>query len=169
MEFDDVILGRRSIRGYKPDPVPVDVLERVLEAGRMAPTAANYQPIHFIVVTDSVTRTGMKAVYDREWFYEAPVILVGCVEPAQAWKRFDGWNAAEVDIAIAFHQMILAATAEGLGTCWVCHFDEAALKRLLGIPEGVRAIALTPMGFPAALPRPFARKDMAQILHKERW
>ena len=169
MEFQELIRVRRSIRGYRPDPVPEEILQRILDAGRLAPTAANRQPFQIIVVTHPETRRQLKEVYDRDWFYSAPLILIGCVEPAAAWQRADGFNAAEVDIAIVMDHMILAATNEGLGSCWICHFNEGKLKEILGIPDGVRVIAMTPLGYPAAEPRPFQRKPLEQLVRHERW
>lgn len=113
MEFQELIRLRRSIRGYKPDPVPEDMLCRVLDAGRLAPTAANRQPFQLIVVTNATTRQRFKEVYDRDWFYAAPVILVGCVEPAKAWQRADGFNAAEVDLSIVMDHVILPRRTRG--------------------------------------------------------
>lgn len=169
MDFQELIRVRRSLRGYKPDPVPEDVLYRVLAAGRIAPTAANLQPIHLIVVTDAEIRARMESVYARDWFYTAPVIIVGCVDPRKAWQRDDGFNAAEVDLAIVMDHVILAATEEGLATCWVCAFDEGKAKELLGIPSEIRVIAMTPLGYPAAEPRPFTRKRLEDLVHNERW
>ncbi len=169
MEFHQLIRLRRSIRGYKPDPVPAESLGRILEAARIAPTAANLQPFQLIVVTDASTRLRLRDVYDRDWFWTAPMIIVGCVKPAAAWQRPDGFNAAEVDLSIVMDHLILAATEEGLGTCWICHFDEGKAKEILGIPSDVRVIALTPLGFPAAEPRPFQRKDLRDLVRYERW
>jgi nitroreductase len=169
VEFREVIRARRSIRGYKPDPVPTEALERILEAARLAPTASNRQPFQLIVVTDPSTRQRFKEVYERDWFCTAPVIIVGCVDPAQAWQRFDGFNAAEVDLSIVMDHVILAATDEGLGTCWICHFHEDRLKEILGIPSEVRVIAMTPLGFPATEPRPFQRKALHELVRRERW
>ena len=169
MNFQELIRVRRSLRGYKPDPIDEDVLQRVLGAGRIAPTAANLQPFHLIVVTEPETRARMKAVYARDWFHTAPLILVGCVDPAKAWQRGDGFNAAEMDLAIVMDHIILAATEEGLGTCWICAFDEAKTKDILGIPDEVRVLAMTPLGYPDAQPRPFARKPLADLVHKDRW
>jgi nitroreductase len=169
MEFQTVIRTRRSIRGYRPDPVPEEILQRVLAAARVAPTAANRQPFQLIVVTEAATRARLKEVYDRDWFWTAPMIIVGCVEPAEAWQRADGFNAAQVDISIVMDHIILAATDEGLGTCWICHFDEPRLKQILGIPNHVRAIAMTPLGFPAVGPRPFQRKPLEDLVRREHW
>jgi nitroreductase len=169
VEFQELIRHRRSIRGYKPDPVPEEVLARILEAARIAPTAANRQPFQIIVVTEAATRQRFKEVYDREWFYSAPMILVGCVETDKAWQRADGFNAAEVDLSIVMDHIILAAVNEGLGTCWICHFDEVRAKQILKIPAAVRVIALTPIGYPAASPRPFERKPLSQLVRREHW
>jgi nitroreductase len=169
MEFQALIRTRRSIRGYRPDPVPGEMLQRILDAARVAPTAANRQPFQLIVVTDAEKRSRLKEVYDRDWFWTAPAIIIGCVEPAKAWQRADGFNAAEVDLAIVMDHLILAATDEGLGTCWICHFDEPRLKQILCIPDDVRVIALTPLGFPAAEPRPFQRRPLEDLVRRERW
>jgi len=169
MEFQELMRVRRSIRGYRPDPVPEEVLCRILEAGRIAPTAANRQPFQLIVVTEAAVRSQLKEVYNRDWFYTAPLILVGCVEPAKAWQRADGFNAAEVDISIVMDHIILAAANEGLGSCWICNFNEPRLKEILGIPGNVRVLALTPLGFPAAEPRPFQRKPLEDLVRREQW
>ncbi len=170
MDFQELIRVRRSARGYKPDPIDADVLARVLGAARIAPTACNLQPFHLIVVSDPITRAKMKAAYARDWFAAAPVIVVGCVEPGKAWKRGDGWTAAEVDLAIAMDHLILAATEEGLGTCWVCNFDEARVKQILAIPPEVRVIAMTPLGYSdGSSPRPFSRKPLADLVFREHW
>ncbi len=169
MEFREVIGVRRSIRGYKPDPVPDAVLRRILEAGRLAPTADNRQPFQLLVVTLAATRRRLQEVYDRDWFYAAPVILVGCVEPAKAWRRVDGFNAAEVDISIVMDHVVLAAANEGLGSCWICDFNEPRLKEILGVPPDVRVIAMTPLGFPAAEPPPFQRKAFEELVRYEQW
>jgi nitroreductase len=169
MDFHELVRVRRSVRGYKPDPIDEGVLHRILSAGRVAPTACNLQPFQLIVVTDAETRGRMKEVYGREWFWQAPVILVGCAEPAKAWKRRDGFSAAEIDLAIVMDHIILAATEEGLGTCWVCAFDEAKAKEILGVPPEVRVLAMTPLGYPNAEPGPFVRKPLADLVRKERW
>lgn len=169
MSFQELIRARRSVRGYKPDPVGKDILLRVLDAGRIAPTACNLQAFSLIVVTEPETRRRMRAVYGSDWFCKAPVIVVGCVEPAKAWKRRDGWNSAEVDLAIVMDHIILAATEEGLGTCWVCAFDEAKTKEILDIPPQVHVVAMTPLGYPDENPRPVGRKPLEQVVRLEHW
>lgn len=169
MDYQKLIRTRCSIRGYRPDPVPEDVLQKVLDAARVAPTAANRQPLQLIVVTDPSTRALLKEVYDRDWFWTAPVIIVGCAAVTKAWQRSGGFNAAEVDLSIVMDHLILAATDEGLGTCWVCQFDEAKLKEIVRIPDEVRVVALTPLGFPATEPRPFQRKSLEELVRREHW
>jgi len=169
MNFQELIRIRRSIRSYKPTEVPEDVLHRVLDAGRVAPTACNCQPFQLVVVTDPEVRSKLKAAYRLDWFWQAPAIVAGCVEPAKAWVRNDGFNAAEVDIAIVMDHIILAATEEGLGTCWICAFDEPKAKEILGVPDGVRIVAMTPLGYPAAEPAPFVRKPLRELVRKNYW
>jgi len=171
VEFSEVIRKRRSIRGYLPDAVPQDKLDRILEAARIAPSATNAQPIRLLVVKDPAQKTKLREAYDREWFWTAPLIIAGCVDSTKAWKRSDGFSAAELDLAIAFDHLTLAAANEGLGTCWICNFDEAAAATALGVPEGVRLIAMMPLGFPdpAAPVRPFTRKPLGEIVRFEGW
>jgi len=169
MDFQELIRIRRSIRAYQPTELDEDVLTRVLDAGRVAPTACNLQPFQLVVVTDPAVRAKFKDVLSHAWFWQAPVIVAGCVDPTQAWERSDGFNSAELDIAIVMDHIILAATEEGLGTCWICAFDEAKAKEILGIPEGVRIVALTPLGYPAAQPTPFVRRPLRDLVRKNHW
>jgi len=169
MEFYEVLRTRRSVRKYKPDPVGEDKLGRILEAARIAPSAKNLQPWHFIVIRDEGQKHALKDAYGRDWFTTAPVIICVCAEPAQGWVRRDGKSYIDVDIAIAFEHLILAAAAEGLGTCWIGAFDPAAVKRVLGLPEGIEPLAMTPLGIPDDAPRPLPRKPLAEIVRSDRW
>ncbi|HEX7597702.1 MAG TPA: nitroreductase family protein [Polyangia bacterium] len=169
MDFHELVRIRRSIRSYRPSAIADDVLHRVLDAARVAPTACNRQPFQLLVVTDAEVRAQLKAAYSRDWFCNAPVIIAGCVEPAKAWQRDDGFNAAELDMAIVMDHLILAATEEGLGTCWVCAFDEAKAKQILGVPDEVRILAMTPLGTPGAEPAPFVRKPLRDLIRKNHW
>ncbi len=158
MEFMDVVRRRRSIRRYKADPVPDQVLEQVLEAGRLAPSAGNRQPWYFIVVKDSETRQRLGIA---SWAAEAPVVIVGCTDP----KVSPRWHI--VDLTIAFEHLVLAAANFGLGTCWWPPrpgFDEQ-IKDVLGIPEHMKVVAVTPLGYPAETPGPKARKSLSEIVH----
>jgi len=169
MSFLQLAAKRGSIRAYKPDPIPEDLLAQVLEAGRLAPSAANQQPLHFIVVRDEQVRQRLQQAYAKEWFWKTPVILVVCTEPNRAWTRQDGKNYASVDGAIAMDHMTLCAADMGLGTCWVGAFNPAKVREILELPEGIEPLAMTPLGVPMADPKPKKRKALEEIVHYERW
>jgi nitroreductase len=144
-------------------------LEQVLEAARLAPTAANRQPFQLIVIHTAGRREELKRVYHRDWFSQAPLVIGICALPSVAWVRRDGKNYADVDATIAMDYLILAAADLGLGTCWVAAFDPAAAREVLHLPEGVEPIAFTPLGYPADQPRPKDRKPLAELVRYERW
>lgn len=147
---------------------------RVLEAARLAPSAANRQPWSFIVVTDPKVKESLRSAYDKDWFISAPVIIVACAFPERAWVRRDGLVRREkywkVDVAIAIQNLVLAAWAEGLGTCWIGAFREKEVKRVLGIPPNVRVVAMTPLGYPTEEKGSITdRKPLEEIVHYDRW
>lgn len=164
MSFYEVIKKRCSIRSYKPNPVEEEKLNRILEAARMAPSAANRQPICFVIIKDEKTKQQLKRVYDEKWFYTAPIIVCVCSIPEKAWIRSDGRNYADIDAAIAMDHLILAATEEGLATCWVAAFKVSILKSLLKLPPGVEPLAMTPIGYPQDIPEPTYRKPIEDIV-----
>ncbi len=170
--FLKLVEKRRSVRAYKPDEVPEDLLHRVLEAGHLAPSACNKQPWRFIVVRDELNRRALGTAFAREWFWKAPVILVVCILPGEAWTRpYDGQNYAWVDGAIAMDHITLAAAELDLGTCWIGAFDPAALRETLNLPDGVEVVGMTPLGFPNVEPqaRARSRRPLGETVMKERW
>lgn len=176
MEVIEAIRRRRSVREYRGDPIPPDVLERVTDALRLAPSACNYQPWRFVLVAEPDLRRDVAAACHEQMFVaDAPVIVVGCALPGAAYQRMgEYWNSADVDVAIAIDELTLAAAAEGLGTCWIGSFDEKALKRLLRIPAEAKVVALTPLGFPRhpSLLRPVKpdeRKPRGEVFSSDRW
>jgi nitroreductase len=167
----EAIRIRRSIRDYKSDPIPPEVLERVTDALRLAPSACNNQPWRFVLVTEPELRQKVaKACNNQMFIAPAPVIVAGCAWPARAYPRMGGsWNSAEIDVAIALDHLTLAASAEGLGTCWIGAFNEQEIKALLHIPAEAKLVALTPLGWPARADmlrpaRPADRKAREEIL-----
>jgi len=164
MELYEVIRNRRSVRAYKPDPVDPAALDRILEAVRQAPSAANKQPWRLYVIRDAAKREALRDAYAAEWFSGAPVIICACGLPAQAWQRRDGKSYMDVDVAIAFEHLVLAAEAEGLGTCWVGAFDPRAARRVLQLPATEEPIAMTPLGLPAEVPPARERKPLEEIV-----
>jgi len=164
MDFYEVIKKRRSIRGYEDRAVEEDKLKRILEAARIAPSAANRQPWYFVVVKREDVKENLKGAYNKEWFWKAPVIICACGIEKEAWRRKDGKSYLDVDVSIAMDHLILAATAEGLGTCWIAAFDSSEVKRILNLPRGIEPIVLTPLGYPATSPKPFFRKPLEKIV-----
>ncbi len=142
MEVFEAVQTRISVRSYEPKPVPAEVMGRVLESARLSPSASNKQPWHFIVVTAAEAKKALSAGMFAKFLHEAPAIIVACGDEKASPK----WYA--VDTTIATQTMVLTATAEGLGTCWIGSFDEASVKKLLGIPDGLRVVALLPIGYP---------------------
>jgi nitroreductase len=169
MSFLDLAKQRFSVRSYAARVVPQEKIEMVLEAGRLAPSAANRQPWRFVVVREERQRHALGEAYPREWFWTAPVILVVCVEPAKGWVRSDGKNYSDVDGAIAMDHMTLCAADLGLGTCWIGAFEPAKVRRVLGLPATLEPLAMTPLGFPEEPIRAKSRKAAHEIVHYERY
>ena len=170
MNFQALIRARYSARAYKPDAVEPEKLERVLEAARLAPTAANRQPFRVIVVPTKGREGELRRVYVRDWFVQAPLVLCVCAVPAESWvRKQDGWNAAEVDASIVMSHIVLAAAEEGLATCWIAAFDPAAAREVLHLPDNVEPIAFTPLGYPADQPGKKERKPLSALVRYEHW
>jgi|YNPBryunderm2012_1023409.scaffolds.fasta_scaffold00146_13 nitroreductase len=169
MEFYEVIKTRYSVRAYRPDPVPEDKLNRILEAARLAPTAANRQPFKIIIIHTRGREAELRRLYGKEWFVQAPLVIGVIALPEAGWKRRDGKNYSEVDATIAMDHLILAAASEGLGTCWIAAFDPEAAREVLNLPENVEPVAFTPLGYPADSPSPKKRKELSELTCYERW
>jgi nitroreductase len=170
VDFQELIRKRYSVRAYKPDLVDEEKLARVLEAARLAPTASNLQPFRVIVIETKGRKEELGRVYKREWFTQAPLILAVCALPKQSWvRKYDGWNAAEVDATIAMTHIVLAAADEGLGTCWIAAFDPQAAREVLGLPPDVIPSAFTPLGYPADTQPPRKRRPLADLSRRDRW
>jgi nitroreductase len=163
--FGELVGARYSVRAYDQAPIDEDALVRILEVVRLAPTAANRQAFRVIVLRTQGRERELRRVYDRSWFVGAPLVLVVCAVPGEAWMRSaDGWSAAETDAAIAMTHLILAAAEEGLGTCWVAHFDPVAAREVLDLPEGLVPWAFTPLGHPADSRPPKRRRRLEELV-----
>jgi len=173
MEFLDLARKRFSARGYEKRPVEEVKLQKILEAGRIAPSAANLQPWHFVVVSETENLQKLHAVYSRDWFREAPVILVICGDHTMSWKRSDGKDHCDIDLAIAADHMTLQAAELDLGTCWICNFDRAKCAAILGLPAHIEPAIILTLGYPSATPDPdrhaAKRKKLEEIVHKEKF
>jgi len=149
MSFMELAKRRYSVRSYKDLQIEEEKLLQVLEAGRVAPSAVNFQPLQYIVLQEEEIRKKVAATYSRDWILQAPVIIVVCGDHNQAWRRADGKDHCDIDAAIAIDHMTLAATELGLGTCCVCAFNSMQCSKILGLPRHLEAIALLPIGYPA--------------------
>jgi len=169
MNVSEAIRSRRSIRAFKSKPVEEEKLQRVLEAGRLSPSARNVQDRKFVVVRDRATREKlMKAAKNQSFIAQAPVVIVACGTLAE-YVMSCGQLAYPIDVAIAVDHMTLQAVAEGLGTCWVCAFSEPDVKKLLAIPDTVRVVTLLPLGYPAEEPAPRPRKPIQECACFEKY
>lgn len=149
MEYSDLIRSRESIRNYDPEsPLSKDTLEKILDAGRLAPSACNIQPWKFLVISSTLMLEKVRACYHREWFKEAPHILIVTGFKDKAWKRSsDGYNSIETDLAIAMTHIILAAEDEGIGTCWIANYNAVLLREALNLPPDQVVFGITPLGY----------------------
>jgi len=174
MELFKVLEDRRSVRKYKSDPVPVEKLERILEAARMAPSWSNLQCWRFILVADQATKQSLaesmpsnnparKAVGET-----APLVLVLCADPQESGVQ-DGKDYYLLDAGLAMQQLMLAAHEEGLGTCWIAWFDEEKARNACAVPRDYRIVALSPLGFPDVQPGTRPRKVLNEIVFSEKW
>jgi nitroreductase len=169
MEIYEAIRTRRSVRAYKPDPVPEEALGRVLEAARLAPSGGNRQPWKFIVVRDESLRMSLvPAAHNQAFIAQAPIVIAAVGLTPDRMMSCDV-AADAVDLAIAVDHITLAAVAEGLGTCWIGAFDQNRVRELLGVPPEHKVVALLPLGYPADEPRPKSRKELSEIVCYDRF
>ncbi|RIJ47637.1 nitroreductase [Maribellus luteus] len=165
MTLPDIIKKRFSVRKFKGQPVEKQKLIQILEAGRMAPSAVNYQPWHFIVV-EQEKLAELCTTYSAQWLQQAPLAIVICSDHSQSWKRgSDGKDSADIDAAIAIDHMTLMATFLGLGTCWVCNFNANRCSEILKLPRNIEPVALLPFGYPDISAPNKQRKSLDEIVH----
>ena len=173
MDFYEVARTRRSVRKYQAKSIPAEVLGRVLEAARIAPSGSNRQPTRLIVVQDEERKQKLATMcHDQAFVAGAPVVVVACGHDIKFNRgEWMGRYAMIVDVVIAVDHLTLAARAEGLGTCWIGSFNNAALKEFFELPEEVEVVALTPIGYPKgeAFTEPKGRKPLGEIVSWERW
>jgi nitroreductase len=171
MDIYEAIKERTSVRSYRTAPVEAEKLNRILDAARLAPSGKNGQPWIFIVVKDKETREKLvPACKGQKFVGEAPVVIVACGREELAYTKMGGyWNSLPVDIGIALEHLMLAAASEGLGTCWIGAFMEEEVRAILGVPEEVKIVALTPVGYPAGEKKMRPRKNLDEIVCHEKW
>ncbi len=162
MDVVDAIRDRRSIRLWQDRPVPREVLEELLDAARLSPTSKNSQLWEIVAVTDRDTlRELVPACNGQRHVGEAGAFLFIVNDPSAKWMKLDP--------AIALDHVSLRAVELGLGTCWIGAFDEAEVRRILGIPDHKVAVIGMTVGYPAEVPPPKSRRPLEQAVHWERY
>jgi nitroreductase len=155
----DFVMSRRSIRRYEKKDIPSDILEKIIEAGRQAPSAANRQPRRFIILTDyEIKKELSKGLFNR-FLKNSPVVIVGCANP----KDFLTGKWASIDTAISLQNMVIAAWTLGIGSCWIGDFKEDKVKQLLKVPAKWKVVALVTFGYPAEKPKQRKKKSTKEL------
>lgn len=173
MEFYDVVEERRSIRRYKDTPVEKEKLYRILESSTLAPSWSCKHCWRFLIVDDMIIKKGVAECVSstntaRQGLFEAPVIVVICSDPVNA-EEIDDKEYYMADCGIAMEHFMLAATNEGLSSCWVGLFDEDRLKAILHIPEAMRVVGITPLGYGNEVPEDREKKSIKDITYHNGW
>ena len=148
MSFLDLVKQRTSVRDFSNQAIEREKLDYVLEAARLAPSACNFQPWSFLIIEGKENIEKLSEAYNRDWFRTAPVCIVACGNHNDSWKRKDGKDHCDIDVTIAVTHIVMAATEQGLGTCWFCNFDKNICVELLNLPEHLEPIAIIPIGYP---------------------
>ena len=161
MSLLDVILSRRSIRKYENKEIPKEILQQILEAGRQAPSAVNRQPIRFVVVTDQNILKDLCDTIITRFVKEAPAVIVGCADV----KSLMTGKWAVVDTTIAMENMVIAAWALGIGSCWIGACNEQKVKEMLRIPKDWKVVALVTLGYPSEQPKPKKKKSFEELFN----
>jgi nitroreductase len=171
MNFEELIRSRYSCRHYSPDPVEEDQLNKVLEAARLAPTAANRQPFRIILINTDQNKDQLQKIYHRDWFVHPSLILCVCSVPEEGWwrKKYDNQSYAIVDAAIVMDHITLQAADLGLGTCWIGDFNPDAARNFLQLPDEVDPIAFTPLGYPLDEGKEKNRKPLENLVRRGTW
>ncbi|MCD6451905.1 MAG: nitroreductase family protein [Acidobacteria bacterium] len=169
MDVFEAIKKRESVREYLPKPVEDEKIIKILEAGRLAPSASNRQEWRYVVVRDEETRRKlMRAANNQNFVAEAPVVIACCAETDNHVMRC-GQLCYPIDVAISIDHMTLAAVSLGLGTCWIGSFYEDQVKEILGIPPEIRVVELLALGYPKRLRGVKNRKPLSEIVMFEKW
>lgn len=164
MNLLDLVKSRYSCRSYQPASVEPAKLDYIMECVRLAPSAVNKQPWRFRIVSSDEDKAKLQRCYARTWFNSAPMYIIASLVHDEEWVRSDGKHHGDIDVAIAVEHLCLAATEQGLATCWVCNFDAQLCKQLFSYAEGEEPVVLIPIGYPADEAKPKIRKEMAEIL-----
>ena len=164
MNFLELVKIRYSCRAYQSLGVEKEKLDYILECVRFAPSAVNKQPWRFHIVNGEDEKAKLQQCYNRDWFKTAPLYIVASILHDEEWVRADGKHHGDIDIAIAVEHLCLAATEQGLATCWVCNFDSVMCKELFALPENEEPAVIIPLGYAADEAKQKNRKGIDDIV-----
>lgn len=162
--FLDLVKCRYSCRAYQSLDVEKEKVDYILECVRLAPSAVNKQPWRFHIVTHEEEKAKLQRCYVRDWFNSASMYILTSILHDEEWVRSDGKHHGDIDIAIAVEHLCLAATEQGLGSCWVCNFDAALCKQLFSLPDNEEPAVIIPLGYAADEMKQKNRKAMDEIV-----
>ena len=163
MNFLDLAKNRYSCRAYKSLDVEKEKLDYILECVRLAPSAVNKQPWLFHIVSNEEDKAKLQQCYNRDWFKTAPMYIIASILHDEEWVRADGKHHGNIDIAIAVEHLCLAATEQGMATCWVCNFDANLCKELFVLPENEEPAVIIHLGYADDEMKPKSRKTIYEI------
>jgi nitroreductase len=172
MTFTELVQKRVSVRDYTTQPIEEEKVNQLLEMGRLAPSAHNYQPWRFVVITSEKGRQSIYHCYPREWIKPVPLFILVCGNHEESWKRkSDDKDHLDIDMGIVIEQMCLAATEQELGSCIICNFDTSLCSTSFNLPENMDPIAILSIGYPTD-PAIFTkaqkkRKGFSEIVFRE--
>ncbi len=173
MEFEKVVEDRRSIRSYTDEKIGKEEIYDLLNIGHMAPSAGNLQARDFIIVNSHETKTRLKkAGYGQKFIEDAEWVIVVCANEERSAKKYGdrGRQLYSVqDASAAVENILLAVTDKDLGAVWVGAFDEEWVSNILDIPDGVRPVAMIPIGHPDKISKEPPKMDVKELTHEESW
>jgi len=169
MNVYEAMKGRRSVRAYQDKQIPEDVLNRILDAARIAPTAKNRQEFKLVVVKDADMRKKMQEAANNQPFVSQASVVIAAIGLTPNDTMRCEVPTDPVDVAIAIDHITLAAVEEGLGTCWIGSFFQDKAREVLGIPSSCKVIELLTLGYPADSPKPKSRKSLEEIVCYEKF
>ena len=172
MDFEKIITERYSVRNFKPEHLPQTVINKILEAGHIAPTGCNYQPQRILVLNTDESIAKLKEC--TKCHFNAQAAMLVCHNKDESWvRKYDGALSSPVDAVIVTSYMMLAAQNEGIATCWVMHFDPNAMRETFNIPDNIEPVALLVMGYPSDDAKPldmhFITRPIDEIVFYEKF
>ncbi|MBC8552612.1 MAG: nitroreductase family protein [Candidatus Brocadiales bacterium] len=159
------LLSRRSVRKFKKEPVADEIIQNILEAGRLAPSATNVQPWHFIMLRKQEAKEACSFQGFNGWTSDSDFIIVGVYKPSQPMMD----HYALMDVTIALQNMVIAGALQGVGSCWIGAWDDTKLRSVIGLPSDYKIVGLVPFGIPDGVPSQPNKKPLENIVHYEKW